>query len=613
MSSRKYILLTGILLLTWNISAQTKDSTPTKDTLAFYKKIKDIAYRHRATILLYHAIFVEPAPKEYEKKPLSDEQKKTDPNLQYECRTIRNINIVVYDPFGYNVNDTTVKSLNPFQKLGNHYHVSTRQRIIRNMLLFKKNDPVEMLVINESERIIRSTGYINDARIYIEEIDGTQDSVDVTVVASDKWTLDAYVSGSMRGGHLTLREKNILGTGQLYSQYLGYDLPSANYEYRGNYSVQNIKNSFVSSSFFYTTTKDATVLGGSFDRPFYSALAKWAGGIAANKAWGTFTKVDTLEKTVEKFRLDNITTDIWVARNINPGTGKRINRRNINIVVTARCMDNHFQSRPSFTIDTGHSNLNSTFYLGSIGFSLRKYYKDQYIYRFGANEDVPEGVVIQALYGILYKELNKTQYYSGFEVSKGKHYEKLGYLSGGLIFGTFYNRSGDMNATLNAGLYYFSNLLEKNKWYFRQFVNYKFIYGYNKTPAETITLRPDEMYGFNPGKLKGNKKMILNLETVSYAPYNLIGFRFAPLLLMACGLLETQPAKLSKSPLYQSYALGLLIRNENLLNSSFEITYGLYPNQPDNTSKFYKFNPVTSFTLKVRSFAVSKPATVNFD
>lgn len=276
-------------------------------------------------------------------------------------------------------------------------------------------------------------------------------------------------------------------------------------------------------------------------------------------------------------------------------------------------MDNRYQSRPPFTIDTSKINLNSSFYLGSFGVSLRKYYKDQYIYRFGANEDVPEGVVIQALYGILYKEQNTQKYYSGFEVSKGKHYKNIGYFSGGAIFGTFYDKHGYVNAALNAGLYYISDLVEYDRWYFRQFINYKFIYGYNKTPAETITLRSDEMYGFSPGTLKGNKKMILNLETVSYAPYNIIGFRFAPLLLVACGLLESQPVKLTRSRLYQSYALGLLIRNENLTNSSFEITYGLYPNLPDGNNKFYKFNPVTSFTLKVRSFAVSKPTTVSFE
>ncbi len=84
-------------------------SAQTKDTLAFYKKIQKIAYKHKSTTLLYKAIFVEPVPKQYEKKDLSDKQKKTDPNLKYEGKIIRNIDILVYDPFGYSVNDVIKK------------------------------------------------------------------------------------------------------------------------------------------------------------------------------------------------------------------------------------------------------------------------------------------------------------------------------------------------------------------------------------------------------------------------------------------------------------------------------------------------------------------------
>lgn len=587
-------------------------SAQTKDTLIIYKKIQKFAYRHKATTLLYKAIFVDPVPKKYEKKSLSDDQKKTDPNLKFEGRIIRKIEIIVYDPFGYSVNDTSRKEINPFQKVGNKYHIASRHKIIRNLLLFKKNDKVELLVINESERIIRDASYINDSRIYINAVRGSKDSVDIVVVANDKWTLDAPVSGGTAGGHVRFRERNILGSGQQYSQYIGYVFGTGAYDYRGDYVVGNIKNSFISSSIFYTTDKNITSTGISLNRPFYSALAQWAGGISCTKVWGTYIQVDTIEHVENKFRLDYISSDVWVAKNFNPGTGKRINRKNINIVVALRYADTRFQSKPSYTIDTAKTNFNSTLYLSSIGFSLRKYYKDQYIYRFGANEDVPEGLVVQFLYGLFYKEQNSFKYYTGFEVSRGKHFEKLGYLSASFIYGTFYNKSIYKDGTVNAGVYYFSNIFGNGKWYFRQFVNCKFVYGFNKGSTEKITLRPDEMYGFNNGTLLGRTKMVVNLEAVAYAPYNIIGFRFAPLLLVGGGLLETDKVKLFQSIVYQAYSAGLLIRNENLLNASFEITYGIYPNLPDENTRFYKFNPVTSFTLKVRNFAISKPTIVDY-
>lgn len=603
---KRSIVLACILLLADALSAQTED------TLVVYKKIQKFAYRYRATTLLYKAIFVEPVPKKYEIKPLSDDQKKTDPNLKFEGRIIRKIEIIVYDPFGYSVNDTTRKEINPFQKVGNKYHIATRHRIIRNLLLFQKYDKVELLVINESERIIRDANYINDSRIYITAVRGSKDSVDIVVVANDKWTLDAPVSGGTSGGHIRFRERNILGSGQQYSQYIGYDFGTGAYDYRGDYVIGNIKNTFISSSLFYTTDKNITSTGFSLNRPFYSALAQWAGGIACTKAWGTYTQLDTIQHVENKYRLDYVASDVWVAKNFNPGTGKRINRKNINIVIAMRYADTRFQSKPSYTIDTAKTNFNSTLYLSSLGFSLRKYYKDQFIYRFGANEDVPEGLVVQVLYGLLYKEETIFKYYTGFEVSRGKHFDRFGYLSGNFVYGALYNKSIYSDGTVNAGIYYFSNLFENSKWYFRQFVNYKFVYGFNKGPTQKITLRPDEMYGFNNGTLSGKTKMVLNLEAVAYAPYNIIGFRFASLLLVGCGILETDKIKLFKSTVYQAYSVGLLIRNENLLNASFEITYGIYPNLPDGNTRFYKFNPVTSFTLKVRSFAISKPTIVDY-
>jgi hypothetical protein len=604
---QKYFILFNVLLIGHIAIAQTND------TLSIYTKIKKVALKHKATTLLYQSVFVEPVPKKYDKKPLSDKQKQTDPNLKYSCRTIRKIQITVYDPFGYSMNDTTRKEINPWQKIGNKYHVSSHHKIIRNLLLFKKNDPVDILVINESERLLRETNYISDARIFIIPVSDNSDSVDIQVTVQDRWTLTAPVTGGTTGGSVTLRERNILGWGQQYAQFMSYDLPTGNYQYSGNYAIGNIRHTYISSSVSYLVNRDLTQTGFSFDRPFYSALAKWAGGIASTKTWGTYKYTDAVEQTVKNAHLDYLTSDVWVAKNMNTGTGKKINRKNSNIVVALRYVDTRFQSRPAFTIDTAKTNLNSSLYLGSIGFSLRKYYKDQYIYRFGYNEDVPEGLIVQYLYGLLYKELSAPKYYTGFEVSRGKHFEKFGYFSVDINYGTYYNKSIYKDAIINSGIYYFSDLLKSRKWYLRQFVNYKLIYGFDKFSVDKITLRPDELYGFNNGTLKGTSKMVLNLETVSYAPYNLIGFRFAPIVLVGFGMLETDGINLLNSKIYEAYSTGLLIRNENLVNASFQITYGIYPNLPDGNTHFYKFNPVTSFTLKVKSFAISKPSVVIYE
>lgn len=608
--SKKYFLVGIVLLLTAGINAQTRDPVPQKDTLAIYKKIKKAFYKHRATTILYHAIFVDPAPQQYKVKPLSDNQKKEDPNLKFKGKIIRKIIVQVYDPFGYSVNDTSKKEINVFQTMGNKYHIKTRRRIIRNLLLIAPNDTLDPVKINESERLVRAARYVSDAQIYVEKVNA--DSVDVKLFVQDRWTLDAPGSATATGGHITLRDRNVLGSGQQLQQYIAYNM-NKEYEFSGRYSIANIFNSYISSDVFYSTTNTMTQTGIAFNRAFYSALTKWAGGAAIDKTWGTYNYTSSIENEKKRTDLDYYNVDTWIGRSMNTGTGKHINRRFNNIVAAFRYAETHYQHRPSFLIDTNRLNINSSLYLTSLGFSLSKFYKDQYIFRFGANEDIPEGIIIQFLYGLLTKEFRDIRYYAGVDISRGKHFDNVGYFSANATYGSFFNDKETGNATLRLGLTYFTDLLRTKKWYFRQFVYWKYINGINKPVNEKITLRPDELYGFNSGSLRGNSKMILNLEAVTYAPYNLVGFRFAPLILMGFGMLETEAVKLFAGHVYQSYAIGLLIRNESLLNTSFQVTFGAYPYLPEGVEHYTKFNPTVSFTVKFRSFAISKPNVVNYE
>ncbi len=610
----KIIIIFGIVFHSAHAFSQTRDSVSYKshDTLAVYKKLKKAFYKRKFTTLLYDAVFVDPAPKQYDDKPLSDKQKEEDPKKIFEKKIIRTIQITVYDPFGYSVIDTTREAINSFQKLANHYHHTTRHRTIRNNLLFHKNEEVDLLKINESERLLRATGYVNDALIYFTNVPNT-DSVDINVVVQDRWAVDAPVNLSFTSGSGTLRDRNFLGFGQTLEQFGGYDSRSGDYQFSGAYIIENIKKTFIKSSVYYNTTKDVTQVGVALERPFYSVTTKWAGGINVQKNWGVYKYTDTTEKVDYRYHLDNVYTDVWIGRSFNPGFGKPSNRPGTNIIVAGRYINSKFQNRPSFKIDTNKINVNTELEIFSLGFSLRKYYKDQFIYRFGANEDVPEGALIQILYGALHKELTGYRYYSGFELSYGLHLDGLGYISASATYGTFYNKFVHNNGTINAGFYYFSHLMKNSKWYFRQFINYKYVAGFNKLPTERITLRPEELYGFNNGTLTGTSKMILNLEAVTYAPYNIIGFRFAPLILVGFGMLESNEHLLMQSPVYQAYALGLLLRNENLLNSSFQITYGFYPNLPDDNKTWGKFNPVLSFSLKIHTFTISKPTAVVYE
>jgi hypothetical protein len=297
-----------------------------------------------------------------------------------------------------------------------------------------------------------------------------------------------------------------------------------------------------------------------------------------------------------------------VARSIRIGKRKKLK----NIITAFRYTDTQFEQRPSVLIDTSKTNLNSKMYLSSAGFSITHYYKDQYIFRFGANEDIPEGFILQFLYGLLTKEKTGDQNYTGADVSYGKHFNRFGYISMRTSLGTFLQKNSPGNSTLNMGLTYYSDLIGKMHWHYRQFIYMKYVTGFNKPENEKINLTKDELYGLSL-TAAGKSKIVLNLESVIYTPYNFIGFRFAPLALIGFGMLSTPAEKLFSGNIFQSYALGLLIRNENLLTNSFEITYGFYPSPADGIQSSYKYNPVTRFTVKFRSFSIEKPSLITYE
>lgn len=114
---------------------------------------------------------------------------------KHNYKIVRRIDILTLDVFGYSINDTSKVPDTFLEKAGNSLHVKTGRGLIRNKLLFEKMKPLEPLALVESERLLRQTKYLLDARIIVNEETTTNDSVDVFVVTKDIFSLGG--SGSL--------------------------------------------------------------------------------------------------------------------------------------------------------------------------------------------------------------------------------------------------------------------------------------------------------------------------------------------------------------------------------------------------------------------------------
>lgn len=97
----------------------------------------------------------------------------------------------------------------------NALHVKTRPEVVERALLFRSGEPVSVRLIAETERLLRSTTYLYDVRIWPLAVrDGV---VDIEVATRDTWTLDLGIKAGRAGGpntsSVSLKEDNLLGTG----------------------------------------------------------------------------------------------------------------------------------------------------------------------------------------------------------------------------------------------------------------------------------------------------------------------------------------------------------------------------------------------------------------
>lgn len=114
-----------------------------------------------------------------------------------------------------NVFDSTESNALYVKDIMNALHTITKPYVIRDELLFEKDDDLTEQIILETERNLRMTGLFTDVRI---ELDSTGfDYYDIYVVTKDRWSLTPsilYGTGggiSEYGGRIS--EKNFIGTG----------------------------------------------------------------------------------------------------------------------------------------------------------------------------------------------------------------------------------------------------------------------------------------------------------------------------------------------------------------------------------------------------------------
>lgn len=540
----------------------------------------------------------------------------------YEGRVIRSITIQGLD-FGTLITDTTRTFKNRLTNLANGFHRKTRGYVIRHNLFFKVGDKVLPYLLADNERHLRDQAYLQDARIVIRSSDRSFDSVDIMVLTKDVLSIGgsfrmhnaASVSGS-------IREDNLGGWGDRLSGSLLFDQRrKEKVGYGAELIKRNIGGSFIDGSIGYKDFNDGFNSGRDEESSFYIRMVRplvnpyikltYAAEVATHQTYNMYLD-DSTYKSDAQYRFFNY--DTWIGWNTGAyKLGKQNNKDGrLRTLLGLRFFRKQFQEVPEiFGQEFYYDYQDMMAALGSISVFRQDFYKTKYIYGFGRNEDVPEGMDISLTAGWT-KKSGRERPYAGIDFQRFFFTEKEHYFNYIARIGAYYNKGSIEDMDILFNLDYFSNLVTMSKkWKQRSFVSAGITMQIHQELNEPLFMQ--SQFGLpelrNMKKMGGEIRSTLKTESVFFSPWTLANFKFAPFVFGNLCLFTPQKQELSKSDLYSSIGGGLRSRNESLIFGTLELRAAFFP-RPDYFGNRYRVDFSTSVKFKYNRQFIKRPEII---
>jgi hypothetical protein len=533
---------------------------------------------------------------------------------------IRNISIKRL-PFGTAISDTSRRFKNTLTQLANDFHHKTREEVIRNNLFFKKGDRLVPYLFADNERHLRDLPYVQDATITVTR--AGRDSVDVLILTKDVLSIGgSYRMSNTTRMSLTLSEDNLAGTGHEFL-VRGFfdDKRNPKFGYGTEYTARNIGGSFVDwfggyvsfNKNFNTGLHNEEMVYTGFVRPLVNPYMRFT--YAAQVAWHNTNDVyasDSLYEVNNKYRYYNY--DAWVGWNTGAfKPSSTVNKDNrMRTVVALRYLRQHFSEVPSkYEGKYYYQYASMQGVLSSVTIFRQDFYKAQYVYGFGRNEDIPEGADLSLVAGWT-KKAGIERPYIGIDIQRFYFAARESYFNYKLKADGYLHHKKLEDINLLLSLEYFSRLLNFGKWHQRNFVSAAIARQPNRILNEPLFLQSD--FGLrewrNDTLLAGNTRITLKAESVFFVPWNLANFRFAPFAFANFCLFTPEYKKFPHSDWYNSLGGGLRIRNESLIFETVELRAFFFP-QRNFFDDHWRFEFNTNIRFKYTRQSSKKPDFVN--
>lgn len=527
--------------------------------------------------------------------------------------------IIIKDlPFGIPLTDTSKKVVTLFTRVGNKLHHSTRTTVIRNNLFFREHELLAPYLMADNETYLRQLPYVQDALITVVPSHKLQlDSVDVYVVVKDLFSLGVSVASiGLKNTDIAVKEDNITGSGNGFILRGLYDISRRkNFGGGAEYILRNIGGSFINFNTGYQSyypnivgLKEENLYFIRLTKPLINRYSHWT--FQLNGSYHSTRNMyssDSIYFSDIRYRFYNL--DAWAGYNINAtGFTTLTEDKRLRKLIGLRVIDQQFQELPDKYIsqyDWRYANLTGV--LASFSFYRQNFYKSQFIYAFGINEDVPEGLNLTITAGYTKKQ-NLSRPFIGLNYERSVFNSRNNYFSYALRAEGYLNHKSFEDINLFGTIDYFDHLKALGpKWKQRTFVDIGVAKQINTILNEPLYI--DSKYGlpeFRNGPYGGSLRTSVKAESVFYSPWAFQSFRFAPFIFSNAGLFTPYNSPINTSNIYTIVGGGLRTRNESLIFGTLELK-GYYFLKKNFYNENWRFDISTNITFKYNAQLVRKP------
>lgn len=402
-----------------------------------------------------------------------------------------------------------------FHRLANEYHVITSEDTIRDDVLFKKGQQLDLALLHETERLLRSRRYLRHAEVKISHYCPEQQSVVITVSSWDNWSLLPKLSLGHEGGEtkatLGFAEDNLWGTGnQLIAEYFS---DSEREGYKTRFLSPNIYGSHWQTALQYADNSDGESYQFRLNKHFYQLKSDWSFGFEVFKDIkdvSEYQRGDVYNEYQSKLQYLAIDSGWKLSQQDN-----RVQRLSVGLKLD----DRHFAANDNSTLPPPADRDLSQLWLGYEWFEA-DYQKLHNFYLFNRVEDINFGWQFSTRVATLAKNLGA--YSSGWQwqlnLDKNWQINERSWLVLHSDFNRLHASQLPEQQLFNSQLRYIRHLSDNQVW-LNQF---SWAIGKNLFRDERIAIGGDEgMRAFPLYYQTGNKAVIASTEYRYITSWNL--------------------------------------------------------------------------------------------